>query len=239
MKIYETEDDGKIGDLLYKTVEFTRQELVAGGVGVISQGAVLRYLKAAKPDLKIKKCGSFKLDSQEDTVTMRIGIADTKLLNPGYDELKDSYDRTKKRYDALVEAVSKDSQKFSAMLVENEELKTKLETADETYEGLRATHAELLRKLESDKLNGFLAEQEIDFSPEDAADLTSDDENKDTVDLEPEGEPDDGTPDCRSDGTVPLSETERQDIVPTKEITQEEAKKIMEENEKYPGQYQV
>ncbi len=116
MKIFETEDDGKIGDLLYKTVEFTRQELVAGGVGVISQGAVLRYLEAAKPDLKIKKCGSFKLDSQKDTVTMRIGIADTKLLNPGYDELK-------AKYDALVEAVGKDAQKFSDLLVENENLK--------------------------------------------------------------------------------------------------------------------
>ena len=151
MKIFETEDDGKIGDLLYKTVKFTRQELVAGGVGVISQSAVLRYLEAAKPDLKIKKCGSFKLDSQVDTVTMRIGIADTKLLNPGYDELKVKHDvlletclsrrgtiiMLEKKYgelqhekdivgrlyDALVIAVAKDAQKFLILLVENEELK--------------------------------------------------------------------------------------------------------------------
>ena len=144
MKIFETEDDGKIGDLLYKTVEFTRLELIEGGVGVISQGAVQRYFAKKNPDLAIKKFGSFKLDSQADTVTARFAVVnkvvDQKLLNPGYDELKEQYDAVlldyknrseetvelQERYDALVIAVGKEAQKFSDLLVENEELKNQL-----------------------------------------------------------------------------------------------------------------
>ncbi len=109
MKIYETEDDGIIGEFKYQTVEFTRLELVEGGVGVISQGAVQRYFAKENPDLKVKKFGSFKFDSQKDVVTARFAVyvidkrADVyptvisntvsnaesdgqKLLNPGYDE---------------------------------------------------------------------------------------------------------------------------------------------------------
>ena len=73
MKIYEGEEDGVIGDLLYQTVEFTRKELTEGGAGVISQGAVQRYLAGKRPDLKIKKLGSFKFDGQANTVSVRIG----------------------------------------------------------------------------------------------------------------------------------------------------------------------
>ena len=127
MKIYQSEDDGVIGEFLYQTVEFTQKEFADKGIGVISQVAVRQYLIEERPDLKIKKLGSFKFDSQKNTVTVRIAtvnkIVPVALLNPGYDELKDNYDRTKKRYDALVIAVSKDAQKFSDLLVENENLK--------------------------------------------------------------------------------------------------------------------
>ena len=282
-----------IGELKYLVVEFDQAELLAGHIGVISQGAVRRYFEGKNPDLKVKKCGGLKLDSQRDIVTMRFGVvnrggvittvsdevSEVKLLNPGYDELvesnlklvresnkvQDLFHEVRDRYDALVIAVGKEAQKFSAMLVENEELKKQADSAFAECphcvenEKLKVANARWEKKFDDlTRPVNIDLEQDVDLSPEDkpfnaadfldkevielgedAADLISGDENKDTVDLEPEGEPDDGTPDCRSDGTVPLSEAERQDIVPTKEITQEEAKKIMEENEKYPGQYQV
>ncbi len=210
MRIYEGESDGVIGELLYQTVEFTKKEFTDKGMGVISQGTVQRYLVEERPDLKIKKLGSFKFDSQENTVTVRIGTPMQKLLGPGYDEIQAKavnfqreydaivvlYDKLEvrysgliERYDALVVAVGKDAQKFSAMLVENENLKVK---------NTRLT----------------LAQQEID--------LTSDDENP---------RPTENEVDKMLEDTA--------DLVPTKEITLKEAKKIMEENEKYPGQYQV
>ena len=162
-------NDEIIGELRYLTVEFCRTELVAGGAGVISQGAVRRYFEGKNPDFKVKKCGSLKLDSQRDIVTIRIGIVNQppyailvkgkthpdnqpvvsdfhnreisqKLLNLGYDELKEQYDAVlldyknrseetvelQKRYDALVIAVGKDAQKFSDLLVENENLKKEI-----------------------------------------------------------------------------------------------------------------
>ena len=148
MKIYHSDEDGVIGDLLYQTVEFTRKELTEGGVGVISQGAVQRYLVGKRPDLKIKKLGSFKFDGQANTVSVRIGTTKGKrvvlpddnqkpvaLLNPGYNELKAKYDMLirdfdalKNTYDALVVAVAKDVQKFSDLLVENERLKKQFES---------------------------------------------------------------------------------------------------------------
>ena len=105
-------EDEVIGELRYLTVEFDQTEIIVDG-GVISQGAAQRYLAKERPDLKIKKCGSFKLNPQEHTVTMRVGVVNTtsktfervresiggeivshagvymktKLLNPGYDEI--------------------------------------------------------------------------------------------------------------------------------------------------------
>lgn len=204
MKIFETEDDGKIGDLLYKTVEFTRRELVAGGVGVISQGAVQRYLEAAKPNLKIKKCGSFKLDSQEDTVTMRIGIANTKLLNPGYDELKARYDELKEASDEYITALTNNrdalEKKYNAGVslrnklvddvVESEKQLLALQTK---FSDLLVENEELknrLTKLQKEILNGVIAGP----GPE------------------PEGEPElaDGKPDC--DGSCENCENHACDI---------------------------
>ena len=157
-------EDEVIGELRYLTVEFDQAELLAGHIGVISQGAVRRYFEGKSPDLKVKKCGGLKLDSQRDIVTMRIGVvkksttvtiidefagpdndysAAQKLLNPGYDELKTKHDNLlldyqiqsievselKEKYDALVTAVSKDAQKFSDLLVENEKLKAATDSA--------------------------------------------------------------------------------------------------------------
>ncbi|KKL57438.1 hypothetical protein LCGC14_2235400 [marine sediment metagenome] len=124
-------EDEIIGELRYLTVEFDQVELLAGHIGVISQGAVRRYFEGKRPDLKVKKCGGLKLDSQRDIVTMRIGVvkksttvtiidefagpdndysAAQKLLNPGYDELKAKYDEAanelKAVYDALPDTIS-------------------------------------------------------------------------------------------------------------------------------------
>ena len=140
MKIYQSEHDGVIGEFLYQTVEFSRKELTEGGVGVISQDAVRRYLVGLRPNLKVKKLGSFRFDSQENTVLVRIGTPVQKLLGPGYDELAAQveglkkqlelgatvYEELSKKYDALVAAVSKDVQKFSDLLVENEQFKIDL-----------------------------------------------------------------------------------------------------------------
>ena len=172
-------EDEIIGELRYLTVEFDQVELLAGHIGVISQGAVRRYFEGECPDLKVKKCGGLKLDSQRDIVTMRFGVknpvgvnpivasitpgyGEPKLLNPGYDELKKKYDdqyvlysvlcedyskvqekrnnllldykiqsievsELKEKCDALVAAVMQDAQKFSDLLVENEELKTSMD----------------------------------------------------------------------------------------------------------------
>ncbi len=200
MKIYEGEEDGVIGEFLYQTVEFDQTELVANG-GVVSQSAAQRYLAKERPDLKIKKCGSFKLDSQANTITMRFAVVNksitlagadgskiegekseggvsgdrknhtattVKLLNPGYDELKKDYAELFVQYAALVEAVSKDAQKFSDLLVENENLKEKTEEQITII----GNHAQGLIALsvENEKLkkqNVALAEcAGIDISPE-------------------------------------------------------------------------
>ena len=130
-------EDEVIGEFLYQTVEFTQKEFADKGIGVISQVAVRQYLIEERPDLKIKKLGSFKFDSQKNTVTVRIATVNktvpVALLNPGYDELKAKYDELQhekdiieRLYDALVVAVSKDTQKFSELLQENEKLKVQL-----------------------------------------------------------------------------------------------------------------
>ncbi len=175
MKIYQSENDGVIGEFLYQTVEFTQKEFADKGIGVISQVAVRQYLIEERPDLKIKKLGSFKFDSQTNTVTVRIAtvnkIVPAALLNPGYDELKDNYDRTKKRYDALVIAVAKDAQKFSDLLVENEELK-KQNAALAECAGIdispEAPDVQIVIKDDKDQKP---TEEAIDEMLEDAADL--------------------------------------------------------------------
>ncbi|KKK63178.1 hypothetical protein LCGC14_2996880 [marine sediment metagenome] len=275
MKIIE---DEIIGELRYLTVEFDQTELLAGHIGVISQGAVRRYFEGKSPDLKVKKCGGLKLDSQRDIVTMRFGVknpvgvnpivasitpgyGEPKLLNPGYAELKadknmlvemnerhvikldellksrnhlvDELDETNKqllavqeRCDALVAAVMQDAQKFSDLLVENEELKVDLEQTKialfaECPHCVENEELKLeLRKYErrlvafrdvdvSSLLPAQVAEIQKKIEVEDAADLA--DAKKvledsqlvplTEIDPGPEGEPElvDGKPDCDGD----------------------------------------
>ena len=80
-------EDEVIGELRYLTVKFDQAELLAGHIGVISQGAVRRYFEGENSDLKVKKCGGLKLDSQRDIVTMRFGIVNNQpeeWLHPLY-----------------------------------------------------------------------------------------------------------------------------------------------------------
>lgn len=72
-------EDEIIGELRYLTTEFDQVELLQGSGGVISQGAVRRYFEKKCPDLKVKKCGGLKLDSQRNIVTMRIGVVKEKV----------------------------------------------------------------------------------------------------------------------------------------------------------------
>ncbi len=171
MRIYESEDDGVIGEFLYQTVEFTQKEFADKGIRVISQTAVKQHLTEERPDLKVKKLGSFRFNSQENTVSVRIGTLVQKLLGPGYDELMLSQNKLvdevaesekqllaiQEKHAALIEAVSKDAQKFSDLLVENEELKEENKTLDRAVAGY--VRAKLTEKAD------------IELSSEDAADL--------------------------------------------------------------------
>ena len=308
-------EDEIIGELRYLTVEFDQAELLAGHIGVISQGAVRRYFEGECPDLKVKKCGGLKLDSQRNIVTMRFGIVNRpnailvrgkvpppdnqaivedykriegvangtcvavsgefvesqKLLNPGYDELKAKYDEAvnelkaiydalpdtisgntplsklvaelmkkynlsvdnfsilmgekvrlqekydalvtthdccyglaaaniklmneldelKTKYDALVVAVSKDAQKFSDLLVENEKLKAATDSA----------FAECPHCVENEKLRAALQSAQTYYENDEYSNMGRIFEQtlkKDSADLGPEGEPElvDGKPDC-------------------------------------------
>lgn len=165
MKIYEGSEDGVIGEFRYQTVEFDQTELVANG-GVISQGAAQRYLAKERPDLKIKKCGSFKLDSQANIVTMRFAVPksvverpsipggsktllndcscrDQKLLNPGYDELLEKYNALKQAkeelhdsYDRVVEGACKDDKEFHELKTKYDELQHEKDIVGRLYDAL-------------------------------------------------------------------------------------------------------
>ena len=181
MKIYETEDDGKIGDLLYKTVEFDEPELIASG-GVISQGAAQRYLAKERPDLKIKKCGSFKLNPQERTITMRIGVVNrgsvittvsdevskVKLLNPGYDELQKNYDSLQAHYDQIVKLFDLQKKMYNELKQAKEELHAGY---DRVVEGARKDDKEF-HELKM-KYNALIKATGLEnhIEAEDAADL--------------------------------------------------------------------
>ncbi len=255
MKIIE---DEVIGELRYLTVKFDTIELMAGGVGVISQGTVRRYFEKKNPDLKVKKCGGLKLDYQEETVAMRFGVVKesvtiepivekVKLLGPGYDELAaqveglkmqlelgatvyeelkkkydalkqakeelhDGYDRVvegahkddkefaelKAKFNALITAVSKDAQKFSDLLVENEELK-KQNVALAECAGIDISSEAPDVQIGIKETNLSPADREAIRIGEDALQIPP--ITEDAVDLGPESEPElaDGKPDCNPD----------------------------------------
>ncbi len=204
MKIYEGEDDGIIGEFRYQTVEFTREELVTGGLTVISQGAVQRYFVAKNPDLAVKKFGSFKFDSQTNTVTARFAVAtdyvgqDQKLLNPGYDELKEKCDKLHKANEVLLTELAdirlelscpettgmslEPLYKWAATIVcAKLQLKEKYDAlviavgkdaqkfSDLLVENEHLKEVAETRALEITRLT--LAQQDIDLTPEDAVDL--------------------------------------------------------------------
>ncbi len=131
-------EDEVIGELRYLVVEFDQTELVTGGMGVISQDAVKRYFIEKRPDLKVKKCGGLKLDSQRDIVTMRIGVVnqseklaaaldsiatgiapehnEQKLLQPGYDEIGAKCATFQREYDAIVVLYDKLEIRYSKLI---------------------------------------------------------------------------------------------------------------------------
>ena len=86
-----------------------------------------------------------------------------KLLQPGYDELKE-------KYDAMAGAVIRDAQKFSAVLIENENLK-KLILDIKIFIGTDDCDWHEFARI-YEKIDKILAEQEIYLFPEDATDLT-------------------------------------------------------------------
>ena len=138
-------EDEVIGELRYLTVKFDQAELLAGHIGVISQGAVRRYFEGENSDLKVKKCGGLKLDSQRDIVTMRFGIVNNQpeeWLHPLYGgSLKSIAEET---------AVEEDIKRIEAaadgecIAVSDVFHKTKL--LNPGYDELMGSHAELEAK---------------------------------------------------------------------------------------------
>ncbi len=158
MKIVE---DEIIGELRYLTVKFDTIELMAGGVGVISQGTVRRYFEKKNPDLKVKKCGGLKLDYQEETVAMRFGVVkesttvepivkEVKLLNPEYNELKEEYNKLLEKYNYQISGVRQakydEAMGYYELAAQVEGLKEQLELGATVYDELKAEYDELLAR---------------------------------------------------------------------------------------------
>ena len=123
------------------------------GGGVISKGQAVRHFEKKHPEYTVFAISSFKIDHQDETISVRVQVkmkaakvaefgkalvamneavgnvdhAPQKLLNPGYDELKEKYDAvilsrnhlvdeladTEKKLVTLQAAVADDSQDFS------------------------------------------------------------------------------------------------------------------------------
>ncbi len=102
----------------------------------------------------------------------------SRQMESAYNELEEKYDslviahgqlfadyeETKKSFDAIVEAAAKDAQKFSDLLVENEELTAANKRLVEENNMLDRAVAGYVREKLTEK-------QEVKLSPEDAADL--------------------------------------------------------------------
>ena len=169
-------EDEVIGELRYLTVEFDQAELLAGHIGVISQGAVRRYFESKYPDLKVKKCGGLKLDSQRDIVTMRIGVVNrgnvittvsdevskVKLLNPGYDEIQAKCVTFQREYDAIVVLYDKLETRYSKLIEKYDTLVTA---------GSVSESAPIAEEVSKADLEVFLNENPITGDVEDVEDL--------------------------------------------------------------------
>ncbi|MEK0338238.1 MAG: hypothetical protein QQN41_12470, partial [Nitrosopumilus sp.] len=124
--------------LKWETVEYPIADFAPAGK-VITQRDVLEKYKAEHPDADVKTFSGFKYNPQERTVSLRIAIADNtptyggslKSIAEDIEQAKTveggEVESLKTKYDALVEAVGEDAQKFSDLLVENEKLKTATE----------------------------------------------------------------------------------------------------------------
>lgn len=153
-------EDEVIGELRYLTVEFEQKELVTGGMGVISQDAVKRYFVEKRPDLKVKKCGGLKLDSQRGIVTMRIGVVNNqpeKLLNPMYGgTLKSIAEETvaannipgheEQKFIESVLDMNKAVGNFDRVPGEQKLLSPGYDELKEDYDGIAVQYTELLEK---------------------------------------------------------------------------------------------
>ncbi len=97
-------------------------------------------------------------------------------------QLHSDYEETKKSFDAIVEAATKDAQKFSDLLVENEKLKVAHEKLLEFAKKIDFK----LAKYEKDDRKTVV---DLDFTPEDAADLADAKEAKktDTLNVKHDG----------------------------------------------------
>lgn len=167
MKIFETEDDGVIGELRYLTVEINQTEFTAG---VISQDTVKRYFIEKRPDLKVKKCGGIKINHQDRTIVMRVGVVnqlgvenpvgvdpivantspgygEQKLLNPGYDELKAKCDKLQNENDTIVGLNEFMGKKFDEIEAKYDMLIRDFDALKNTYDALLMENEELEAKL--------------------------------------------------------------------------------------------
>lgn len=133
--------------------------------GLISKGMAVRHYENLNPEHQVLAISSFKIDHEAETISIRVRVQPKpvgvnrvvlfdakpygqKLLNPGYDELKKKFDDLYALHSALCEDYTKVQE-------ERNVLQSKLVTADETYEGLRAAHAKLLK--EYDELSCIVA----------------------------------------------------------------------------------
>ncbi len=141
MKIVE---DEIIGELRYLTVKFDRIELMAGGVGVISQGAVRRYFEKKSSDLKVKKCGGLKLDSQKDIVTMRFGVVNQPIVKDKCRSEKHLESDNCPNFYGYCRCNEVEQQKFlnpgyDEILLKNKKLKEKYDTLKRNYDEMVKT----------------------------------------------------------------------------------------------------
>ena len=89
---------------------FVEEEYAISEFGnqVISKGQAVRHFEKKHPEYRVIAISSFKIDHQDETISVRVQVhekssipggsktllqdAPQKLLNPGYDELKEKYD---------------------------------------------------------------------------------------------------------------------------------------------------
>lgn len=198
----KTIEDEVISELRWLTVEFDRSELLAGHVGVISQGAVRRYFEEINFDLIVKKCGGLKLDSQRDIVTMRFGVVnrpiekftkavmdmhtavgnvdhapvDQKLLNPGYDELASQVEGLKTQLELGAEVYDELKEKY-------DRTKKRYDTLISDFDELKEKYDALIAAVDPDPD----AEEEEEEDSADLADAKEVIENDDSVPVSGEG----------------------------------------------------